>query len=67
MAWRQSLFDEIIFSKTSDASSRLLKFFLAEGFGATVCFTKPDLVRVDKINFPFLMSDSLVRSLYCSP
>ena len=61
MALRQSLLDKIIFSRKSDASSRLWKIFLAEGFGATVCFTKPDLVRDDNINFPFLMSDSLVR------
>ena len=62
MALRQLLLDEIIFSKTSDASPRLLKFFLAEGFGAMVCFTEePDPVKVDKINFPFFMSDFLVR------
>ena len=35
--------------------------FLADGFGAVVCFTDPSLVIQDNMNFPFLMSDSLVR------
>ena len=50
-------------SRTDKASSNFWKLFLDDGLGAAVCFTDPSLVSQDNMNFPFLMSDSLVRKL----